>query len=230
MPKKSKVYRRKAEGIGVRKNPHDLSDALKKIKEQANERESCDLHIRLGINPRKPEQNLRGNLILPKGTGKVPRILVFAKGDKIEEALQAGADYAGLQDLIEKIQGGWLDFDVALAVPDCMKEVSKVARVLGPRGLMPTPKSGTLADAIGPLVKEFKAGKLEYRNDKTGIVHTTVGRMSFSVEDLTENVSHVMDVIIKAKPSAHKGTYLKSAYVGSTQVPAIKLDLSQFAR
>ncbi|MCD6118286.1 50S ribosomal protein L1 [bacterium] len=230
MPKRSKVYRRKAEGLGERKRLHELKDAIGKLKAQAHERESCDLHIRLGINPRKPEQNLRGNLVLPKGTGKTPTILVFAKGDKVAEARDAGADYAGLQDLIEKVQGGWLDFDVVLAVPDCMKEVSKVARILGPRGLMPSPKSGTLADAIGPLVKEFKAGKLEYRNDKTSIIHTTVGRMSFPVDDLAENVTHVMDVVMKAKPASVKGTFVKSVFVGSTQVPGLKLDVGQFTR
>ena len=133
MPKQSKVYRRKAESIGARKNPHDLVEALKKIKENANDRESCDLHVRLGINPRKPEQNLRGNLVLPKGTGKVPRILVFAKGDKIEEALQAGADYAGLQDLIEKVQGGWVDFDVALASESTVGRVTEQAQQVGPQ-------------------------------------------------------------------------------------------------
>ena len=230
MPKRSKVYRTKAVGIGERKRSHELAEAVKKLKDHANERESCDLHIRLGVNPRKPEQNVRGNMILPKGTGKTPRILVFAKGDKVQEALDAGADHAGLQELIEKVQGGWLDFDVALAVPDCMKDVSKVARVLGPRGLMPSPKSGTLADAIGPLVKEFKAGKLEYRNDKTGIVHTTVGRMRFAQEDLEENIRYVVDVVLKAKPSTLKGIYIKSVYVGSTQVPALKLDPMQFMR
>jgi large subunit ribosomal protein L1 len=230
MPKRSKVYRNKAVELGERKKLHELADAIKKIKDQANGRESCDLHIRLGINPRKPEQNVRGNMILPKGTGKTPRILVFAKGDKVQEAHNAGAEHVGLQELIEKIQGGWLDFDVALAVPDCMKEVSKVARVLGPRGLMPSPKSGTLADAIGPLVKEFKAGKLEYRNDKTGIVHTTVGRMKFTHDDLAENVRYVVDVVLKAKPATLKGIYIKSVYMGSTQVPALKLDLMQFMR
>ena len=230
MPNRSKVYRHKADNLGDRKKLHELVEALQKLKGSANDRESCDLHIRLGINPRKPEQNVRGNLILPKGTGKTPRIIVFAKGDKVQEALDAGADMAGLQDILEKIQGGWLDFDVALAVPDCMKEVSKVARVLGPRGLMPSPKSGTLADAIGPLVKEFKAGKLEYRNDKTGIIHTTVGRMSFQQEDLEENIRHVVDVVLKVKPPTIKGIYVKSLYVGTTQVPALKLDVVQFMR
>lgn len=230
MPKRSKVYRQKAAGLGERKKLHELTEAIKKLKVSAQDRESCDLHIRLGVNPRKPEQNVRGNLILPKGTGKTPRILVFAKGDKVQEARDAGAEHVGLQDLLDQIQGGWLEFDVALAVPDCMKEVSKVARVLGPRGLMPSPKSGTLADAIGPLVKEFKAGKLEYRNDKTGIIHTTVGRMSFQQEDLEENIRHVVDVVLKVKPATLKGTYIKSLYVGSTQVPALKLDIAQFMR
>ncbi|MEP0815107.1 MAG: 50S ribosomal protein L1 [bacterium] len=230
MPKKSKVYLKREAELGERKLPHGLEDALGKLKKVTRDWESCDLHIRLGINPRKPEQNLRGTLVLPKGTGKVPRILVFAKGDKVEEARQAGADYVGLQDLIEQIKGGWLDFDIALAVPDCMAEVSKIAKVLGPRGLMPSPKSGTLSDAIGTLVKEFKAGKLEYRNDKTGIIHTTVGRMGFSAEDLAENVRHVMDVVVKAKPASLKGQFIKSVFIGSTQVPALRLDAAQFIR
>lgn len=229
MAKRSKVYTQKAEKLGERKAPHELKNALGKLKSAAQDWESCDLNIRLGINPRKPDQNLRGSLVLPKGTGKTPTILVFAKGDKVEEAKNAGAEYAGLQELIEKIQGGWLDFDVVLAVPDCMKEVSKVARILGPRGLMPSPKSGTLSDVIGHLVGEFKAGKLEYRNDKTGIIHTTVGRMGFSIEDLEENVRHVLEVVINARPASVKGLFVKSVFVGCTQVPSIRLDMSQFA-
>lgn len=208
----------------------DPKSALEKIKSVAKPNESFDIAVRLGVNTRKADQNIRGTTVLPKGTGKTPRVLVFAKGEKIREAEAAAADYAGGPDLIEKIKGGWLDFDVAIATPDMMKDVAQLGKILGTRGLMPNPKSGTVSFDITGTVKEFKAGKVEYRADKTGIVHSTIGRASFSVDDLLENLMHLMSVLVKARPASLKGQYIKSVYVSTTQSPSVKLDPAAFAK
>jgi large subunit ribosomal protein L1 len=230
MRKRTKPFVKKIESVGGPRTMLDPRAALEKIKGVAKPNESFDIAIRLGVNTRKADQNIRGTTVLPKGTGKTPRVLVFAKGEKIQEAEAAGADYAGGPDLIEKIKGGWLEFDVAIATPDVMKEVAQLGKILGTRGLMPNPKSGTVSFDITGTVKEFKAGKVEYRADKTSIVHTTIGRAGFSVDDLMENLSHLMNVIIKARPASLKGQYIKSVYVSTTQSPSVKLDPGAFTK
>jgi large subunit ribosomal protein L1 len=180
--------------------------------------------IRLGVNPKHADQMIRGTLVLPHGVGKTVRILVFAKGEKEKEAREAGADLVGAEDLVEKISGGWTDFDKAIATPDLMGMVGKLGKILGPRGLMPNPKVGTVTFDVGRAVKELKGGRVEFKVDKTGIVHTTVGKVSFDAEKLKENVLALMDVIVRAKPASSKGTYLKSVAISTTMGPGIKLD------
>ena len=222
-------YLEKQQAFGDRNVPRTTVEGLELIKQNAKDWESVDIDIRLGINTRKADQNIRGTTILPSGTGKTPRVVVLCKSDKAEEATSAGADYVGLEDLIERITGGWTDFDIVIATPDVMKDVSKVAKVLGPRGLMPNPKSGTVTNDLTQAVGESKSGKVEFRPDKTGIVHISVGRASFTVDELKRNLDHLMSVILKARPATVKGTYVKSVFVSSTQSPGIKLDHSNFS-
>ena len=186
--------------------------------------ESVDMAIRLGVNPKHSDQMVRGTVALPHGVGKAVRVLVFAKGEKEKEARDAGADFVGADDLAEKITGGWTDFDKAIATPDMMGTVGRLGKILGPRGLMPNPKVGTVTFEVGRAVKELKAGRVEFKVEKTGIVHTTVGKASFAPEKLKENVLALMDVIIRAKPASSKGTYLKSVAISTTMGPGIKLD------
>lgn len=228
--KRSRKYLDKLEKLGGNTTQYDALTALELIKGIAHEWESIDLDVRLGVNPRKADQNIRGTTILPKGTGRTPRVLVLCKSDKADEATEAGADYVGLDDYIEKIGEGWLEFDMVIASPDVMKNVSKVAKVLGPRGLMPNPKSGTVTPDIKHAVEEGKAGKVEYRADKTGIVHLSVGRAGFAVDDLKENVDHLMDALLKARPQSVKGQYLRSVFVSSTQSPSLRLDVTSFGK
>lgn len=188
--------------------------------------EAVDISINLGVDPRKADQIVRGALVLPNGTGKSPKILVFAQGEKVKEAQDAGADYVGGEDLVEKISGGWLDFEVCIATPDMMKNVGKVARILGPRKLMPNPKSGTVTFELTKTIKEAQAGRLEYRTDKNGVIHATIGRVSFDVKQLLENYASFSDAINKARPSSAKGRYIKSIYLSSTMGPGIKIDPS----
>ena len=228
--KRSRKYLEKLQKLGGKNSSLDPVTALELIKSTAHEWESVDLDVRLAVNTRKADQNIRGTTILPKGTGRTPTVLVLCKEDKTEDAKTAGADFVGLDDMIEKIQGGWLEFDMVIASPDVMKNVSKVAKILGPRGMMPNPKSGTVTADIAPAVTECKAGKVEYRADKTGIVHLSVGRASFTVEDLNDNVNHLMGILIKAKPASVKGQYVKSIYLSTTQSPSVKLELSSFSK
>lgn len=186
--------------------------------------ESVDISINLGVDPRKADQIVRGAIVLPNGTGKTPKILVFAQGEKIKEAQDAGADYVGGEDLVEKINGGWLDFEVCIATPDMMKNVGKVAKILGPRKLMPNPKSGTVTFELKKTIDEAKAGRLEYRTDKNGVIHATIGRVTFDLNKLVENYASLVDAIVKARPSSAKGRYIKSIYLSSTMGPAIKVD------
>lgn len=185
---------------------------------------SVDLHVRLGLDPRKADQNLRGTITLPNGTGKDKKVLVLCTPDKEEEAKAAGADYVGLDDYIDKIQGGWLDMDVIVAVPSVMAKLGRLGRVLGPHGLMPNPKTGTVTTEVGSAVREIKSGKIAFRVDKYGIVHTTVGRVEFTPEKLAENAHEVLSTIVRMKPSTAKGTYLKSITIASTMSPGIKVD------
>lgn len=197
---------------------------------KANFDETVDLSVKLGIDPRYSDQQVRGAVVLPHGTGKTRKVLVFAKGEKIKEAEEAGADYVGGEELVQKIQEeGWLDFDVAVATPDMMGVVGRIGRILGPKGLMPNPKSGTVTFEIEKAVKDIKAGKVEYRVDKTSIVHVPIGKVSFGVEKLRENFATIMEEIIKARPAAAKGRYLRSVVLSSTMGPGIKVNPQQLA-
>ncbi|MEW6351305.1 MAG: 50S ribosomal protein L1 [Thermodesulfobacteriota bacterium] len=189
--------------------------------------ESVDVAIKLGVDPRHADQMVRGTCVLPHGTGKTTRVLVFAKGDKEKEALDAGADHVGAEDLAKKIQEGWLDFDKAVATPDMMGVVGKLGKILGPRGMMPNPKVGTVTFDVGKAVEELKGGKVEFRVEKAGIVHVPVGRVSFGIEKLSENIKSVMESIIRLKPSASKGVYLKGVSVSTTMGPGLKLDTQE---
>lgn len=213
----------------IEKREYHIDEAVKLLKEIAfaNFDESVDISVRLGVDPRHADQQVRGTVTLPHGTGKTPTVLAITKGPKEEEAKNAGADYVGYEEYIEKIQKGWLDFDVLVATPDAMKDLGKLGRILGPRGLMPNPKSGTVTMDIGQAVKEIKAGKIDFRVDRYGIVHTVVGRVSFSEEQLVDNIKTMVQTLIKLKPAAAKGTYLKSIYVSSTMGPGIKMVTNQ---
>ncbi len=186
--------------------------------------ENIDIAVRLGVDPKKADQMVRGSVVLPNGTGKDVKVLVFAKGEKVKEALDAGADFAGADELIEKIKGGWLEFDKTVSTPDMMSSVSKLGRILGPRGLMPNTKLGTVTFDVAKAVKELKAGKVDFRVERAGIVHAPMGKVSFGVDKLLENVSAFIDTIIRLKPEASKGTYIKAIAISSTMGPGIKVD------
>ena len=190
--------------------------------------ETVELHVRLGVDSRHADQQVRGAVVLPNGTGKKVRVAVFAKGDKVDAALAAGAEYVGAEDLMEKIQGGFMDFDVCIASPDMMGLVGRLGKVLGPRGLMPSPKAGTVTPDVAKAVTEAKAGKIEYRLDKTNIIHCPIGKVSFGTEKLKENLDTLMDAIVKAKPAATKGHYIKSVTVASTMGPGVKINSNKF--
>jgi large subunit ribosomal protein L1 len=205
---------------------YSLQDAMGLIKEVNTTKfdASVDVHVRLGVDPRKADQALRGTVNLPHGTGKTKRVLVFCTPDKEQEAKDAGADFVGLDDLVQKIQGGWTDFDVAVAMPQTMAKVGRIGRVLGPRGLMPNPKTGTVTMDIGSAVADVKGGKISFRVDKYGIIHSSIGRVSFDSNKLVDNANEVLSTIVKMKPSSAKGTYMKSVTVASTMSPGIKVD------
>ena len=186
--------------------------------------ETVEVHVRLGVDGRHADQQVRGAVVLPNGTGKTVRALVFAKGDKVQAALDAGADYVGAEELVAKISGGWMDFDVVIASPDMMGVVGRLGKVLGPRGLMPNPKAGTVTPDVARAVTEAKAGKIEYRLDKTNIIHCPIGKVSFGVEKLQENFDALLGAIVRAKPAAAKGQYVKSCTVASTMGPGVKIN------
>ena len=191
--------------------------------------ETVEIHVRLGVDSRHADQQVRGAVILPNGTGKTVRTLVFAKGDKADAAKEAGADFVGAEELIAKIQNeNWLDFDVVIATPDMMGVVGRLGKVLGPRGLMPTPKAGTVTPDVAKAVTEAKAGKIEYRLDKTNIIHCPIGKVSFGTEKLQENLDALMSAIVKAKPASTKGQYIKSCVIATTMGPGIKLNVAKF--
>lgn len=217
MSKVGKKHRAAQEQLAL-VQPAKLEEALKAVIDAARTKfdESVDVDMVLGIDPAKGEQNVRGAVVLPHGLGKKVRVLVFAKGDKEEEATKAGADYVGAEDLVEKIQKGWMDFDAAVATPDMMGVVGKVARILGPRGLLPNKKIGTVTTDIKTVVEELKKGRVQYRNDKTAVLHAPFGRVSFGVEKLSENFTALMRAVVASKPTASRGVYLKKISISST--------------
>ncbi|MCD4670890.1 MAG: 50S ribosomal protein L1 [Actinomycetia bacterium] len=223
--KKGKKYIEKAKEI-ERSKLYEPREAIEWIinNHYTKFEESVDISINLGVDPRKADQIVRGALVLPNGTGKVPKILVFSQGEKVKEAQDAGADYVGGEDFVQKISGGWLDFEVCIATPDMMKYIGKVAKILGPRKLMPNPKSGTVTFEIEKAVKEARSGRLEYRTDKNGVIHGSIGRVSFEAKKLLENYQSFLNVIIKARPSSAKGRYIEGIYLSSTMGPSIKID------
>ena len=210
---------------------YDLEEAVALVKKTASAKfdETIEAHFRLGVDGRHADQQVRGAVVLPHGTGKTVKVLVFAKGNKVDEALAAGADYAGGDELVPKIQNeGWLDFDVVVATPDMMGVVGRLGRVLGPKGLMPNPKAGTVTMDVTKAIKEIKAGKIEYRLDKSNIIHVPIGKASFTEEQLTDNFQTLIDAVVKAKPAAAKGQYIKSLVVASTMGPGVKLNVTKY--
>ena len=223
--KRSKRYKAVAVKVDPKKN-YSVEEAVEKVKEAASAKfgEAVDIAVRLGVDPKKADQAIRGTVALPHGIGKAVRVLVLAKPPKDEEAKAAGADHAGFQDYIEKIKAGWTDIDVIIATPDSMGEVGKLGKVLGPRGLMPNPKSGTVTMDVAKAVKEVKAGKIEFRVDKAGILHATVGKANFEKEKLVENVNAFLSTVVRLKPSSAKGQYIKTIALSSTMGPGVHID------
>ena len=206
-----------------------LEEGLRLVHETARAKfdETVDMAVRLGVDPRQADQNIRGTVVLPHGMGKEVRVLAFAKGEKEKEAQEAGADFVGAEDLIKKISDGWLDFDKAVATPDMMGAVGRIGKILGPRGLMPNPKTGTVTLDIAKAVQEIKAGKLEFRVDKAGIIHVPIGRVSFDVEKLLDNAKVILASVLRAKPASAKGNYVQGVTLSTTMGPGVKIDLSQ---
>ena len=211
---------------------YGLQEASELVRQTAHAKfdETVELAIRLGVDPKRADQMVRGTTVLPHGTGKKVRILVFAKGEKEQEARQAGADFVGADDLLEKIKGGWLEFDQAIATPDLMSSVGKLGKVLGPRGLMPNPKTGTVTFEVGKAIQEIRKGRVEYKVDKAGNVHVPIGKVSFAVSHITENAQAVLASVVKAKPSSSKGKYIKGATMSSTMGPGIPLECVTLGR
>ncbi len=225
--KTSKKYAESLKLIDQTKT-YDAKEALKVLTDlpKAKFDETVELHVKLGVDGRNADQQVRGVVVLPEGTGKSVRVLVIAKGDNADKATAAGADIVGADDIIAKIAGGWLDFDVCITTPDMMGMMGRVARVLGPKGLMPNPKSGTVTMDVEKAIKDVKAGKVEYRLDKNNIVHVIIGKVSFGIDRLNTNLEAVMNAIIKAKPAAAKGTYLKSIYLATTMSPSVRINFT----
>lgn len=225
--KPGKRYRSAIEKVD-RNQRYELEVALDMIKSGATTKfdETVEMAARLGVDPRHSDQQMRGTIVLPHGTGKTVRVVVIAKGEKVKEAEEAGADIVGDSDIVEKIQSGWIDFDAVISTPDMMKDVGKLGKILGPRGLMPNPKSGTVTFNVGDAVREVKAGRIQYRTDKTGNVHVPVGKASFPKEKLADNVRTVINELHRAKPSAAKGTYWKNVTLSSTMGPGVRLDIA----
>lgn len=224
MAKHGKKYRAAADKVEIR--PYALDEAFKLLKEIAFAKfnETVELSMLLGVDPKHADQMVRGTTVLPHGTGQTKRVLVIASGDKIREAQEAGADFVGGDEMVAKIQEGWVDYDAVIATPDMMRAVGKLGKVLGPRGLMPNPKTGTVTFDVAKALQEIKAGKVEFRVDKTSIIHVPVGKIAFSQEQLNENAGAIINAVRKAKPPAAKGKYMRSIYVSSTMSPSIQID------
>ncbi len=222
--KKGKRYLKSLESFD-RAASYDVATALDNVLKTSTAKfdESIELHVRLGVDGRQADQQVRGVVVLPNGTGKTVRVLVIARGDKADEATKAGADYVGAEEIVAKINGGWLDFDVCITTPDMMGVVGRIAKILGPKGLMPNPKSGTVTVDVAKAIREVKAGKVEYRLDKTNNVHVIIGKKSFGQDKLLENFNTIMDAIVRAKPAAAKGQYIKSVTLASSMGPGVKV-------
>ncbi|OGU68452.1 MAG: 50S ribosomal protein L1 [Ignavibacteria bacterium RBG_16_36_9] len=227
-----KITKRKKEfQLKLKKDKeYTLQDAVALLKETSKVKfvESLDCAMRLGVDPRQADQMLRGTVSLPHGTGKQVSVLVVSKGAKAQEALDAGADYAGFEEYLEKIKGGWTDVDVIISTPDSMSEIGKLGKILGPKGLMPNPKSGTVTQDVAQAVKEIKAGKIEFRVEKTGIIHTSVGKLNFEADKLVENAKAFINTIIKMKPASAKGQYVKSLFLSSTMGPGLRISKDEY--
>lgn len=231
MAKKSKKYE-EAKKLYNRDQKYDPAEALRLVQEMSKRAfdETVEVAVRLGVNPKHADQQVRGSIVLPHGTGKTQRVAVFAKGEKIKEAEDAGADFVGGDELVAKVQEGWLDFDVAVATPDMMGSVGKLGKVLGPRGLMPNPKSGTVTFDLEKAISDIKAGKVEYRTEKAGNVHVPIGKVSFSHDQLVENFNTIMEALLKARPVAAKGQYVRSVTVSSTMSPGVRTNAGPDAK
>lgn len=228
MSRKGKRYN-EAQKIVDRAERYSIDEAFSVLKQmgRAGFDETVDISMKLGVDPKYPEQQVRGSVLLPHGTGKEIKVLVFAKGEKEKEAQESGADFVGGEDLMEKIKGGWLDFDKAVATPDMMSQVGKIGKILGPRGLMPNPKVGTVTFDVGKVVKELKTGRVEYKVDKTGSLHAGIGKVSFESEKIKRNFFAFLESVVKAKPQNLKGTYIRSITLSATMSPGVKLNTLQ---
>jgi large subunit ribosomal protein L1 len=226
MPKHGKKYRAASEKVDALQQ-YEPAEGIKLVKQTATAKfdETVELHIRTGLDPRHADQLVRGSAVLPAGTGRTQRVVAFAQGDAAREAEAAGADIVGAEELIARIQGGWTDFDVAVATPDMMGMVGRVARILGPRGLMPNPRSGTVTPDIGRAVREVKGGRVEFRLDKTGVIHVPIGKVSFDDDRIMQNLSALVDAVVRARPSGAKGQYIRTLNIASTMGPGVSLDL-----
>jgi large subunit ribosomal protein L1 len=231
MPKQGKKYRAALERVEPGRK-YTLEEGLSKVKEIAFAKfdETVELTMWLGVDPRKADQLVRGTVVLPHGVGKTVRVLVIAQGEKVKEAEEAGADLTGGEDVVNRIKGGWLDFDAVIATPDMMRLVGQLGKVLGPRGLMPNPKTGTVTFDVATAVRETKAGKVEYRVDKTGVIHVGIGKVSFESDKLRDNAQILLDAVVKAKPSTAKGKYVKKVNLAATMGPGVLLDETAYAR
>ncbi len=231
MPKQGKKYRAALEKVEPGRK-YSLEEGLAKVKEIAFAKfdETIELTMWLGVDPRKADQLVRGTVVLPHGVGKTVRVLVIAQGEKVKEAEEAGADFVGGEDVVNQIKGGWLDFDAVIATPDMMRLVGQLGKILGPRGLMPNPKTGTVTFDVANAVRETKAGKVEYRVDKTGVIHVGIGKVSFEQDKLRENAQMLLDAVVKAKPSTAKGKYVKKVNLAATMSPGVLLDETAYAR
>ncbi len=226
MAKVGKKYRAAAAKVDELKQ-YPPQDAVKLVKDAAYAQfdESVEIHIRTGVDPRHADQVVRGSAVLPAGTGRTRRVVAFAQGDKAREAEAAGADVVGADDLVQRIQGGWTDFDVAVATPDMMGMVGRLGKILGPRGLMPNPRSGTVTPDVGRAIREIKGGRVEFRVDRTGVIHVPVGKVSFGEDRLLQNVGALVDAVVRAKPTGAKGTYIETVTLASTMGPGVKVDV-----